>query len=139
MRQSISTKGSQESFDSAAATYKASPTATNMFAMQISELKLEKAEAAYMGNIASFISPLAALLNGNYNKALGYKQKQIDAKIADLNEKLAAEQYKLSQQKEPFGRTGNLASEQKTQRAFYNLLTSGKGVAEGGATPGGKN
>jgi hypothetical protein len=129
MRSSMSTKLAQEAFDKAADTYKNSPTASNMFALQIQELSLSSAEAGHMAQLTGFISPLAALLNGNYATALSYKQAQVAAKIADLKEKLAAETYKISQQKEPYGRTSNLASEQKTQRAFYNLLMSGPGPA----------
>jgi hypothetical protein len=125
MRESDNAKGSQESFDQAAETYRMNPTAANMFEMQIRELKLEKSEARYMSKLAGIVSPLAALMNGNYRLTMKYKEEQMDAKIADLQEKLAAEQYKVQQGKEPYGRTGNLASEQKTQRAFYNLLTSG--------------
>jgi hypothetical protein len=124
-RESMSAQTTQETFEAATRTYQANPTAANMFELQIQELKLEKSEARYMSKLANFISPLANLFGGNYRVALRYKEEQMDARIADLQEKLAAEQYKISQEQEPFGRTGNLASEQKTQRAFFNLLTSG--------------
>jgi hypothetical protein len=128
MADAASAQGRQGSFDDSAAQYEANPTAANMYEMQIAELKLEKAEASYMRSLAGYLSPLAALMNGNYRSSLNYKKQQIESKIADLEEKLAAERYKQRQGKSPFGRTANLASEQKTQRAFFNLLTSGSGA-----------
>lgn len=126
MGDSESAKGRQMSFDEAAAEYERSPTPVNMYELQIAELKLEKAEASYMNSLAGFVSPLAALLNGNYQSSLKYKKEQVEAKIAGLEEKLAAATYTARHGRAPFGRTSNKASSMKTQRAFFNLLSSGR-------------
>lgn len=116
-------KTRQKSFDEKAAKFQAEQTPANYYALQIAELKLEKAEADYMSKVSGFVNPLASLLGGNYAAALTYKKKQIDAKIADLAEKLAAETYKKKHGKEPVGRVVNQPSMQKSQQVFYNYLS----------------
>jgi hypothetical protein len=115
-------KNAQQSFDEATRAYQGNPSAVNFYELQIAELKLEKREADYMRTLTGLVSPLAALLNGNYGASLKYKKELTEAKIADLEEKLAAELYKQRHGKEPFGRTDNTPSNAKTQRAFYNLI-----------------
>jgi hypothetical protein len=114
-------RGVQRQFNEQKAAYQADPTAENFYKLQLNELELEKHETKYMRHMAALVQPLANLMDGNYFQALRFREEQIEAKVADLAEKLAREQYKINQDREPYGSTNNTPSIEKQQRMFYNM------------------
>jgi hypothetical protein len=114
-------RGVQRQFNEQKVAYQANPTAENFYKLQMDELQLEKHEAKYMRHLSGLVSPLRELMDGNYFQSLRFKEEQVEAKIADLAEKLAREQYKINQGKEPYGSTNNMPSIDKQQRMFYTL------------------
>lgn len=114
-------RGVQRQFNEQKAAYKADPSAENFYKLQMNELELEKHEAKYMRHLSALVTPLENFMDGNYFQALRFREEQIEAKVADLAEKLAREQYKINQDREPYGSTNNLPSIEKQQRMFYNL------------------
>lgn len=114
-------RGVQRQFDEQKAAYKADPSAENFYKLQMDELQLEKHETKYMRHLSTLVKPLENLMDGNYFQSLRFREEQIEAKVADLAEKLAREQYKINQDREPYGATDNTPSIEKQQRMFYNL------------------
>jgi len=114
-------RGVQRQFNEQKAAYKADPSAENFYKLQMNELELEKHEAKYMRHLAALVKPLENFMDGNYFQALRFREEQIEAKVADLAEKLAREQYKINQDREPYGSTNNMPTIEKQQRMFYNL------------------
>lgn len=114
-------RGIQRQFNEQKAAYQANPTAEEFYKLQVAELQLEKHESKYMRELSAFVKPLENLMGGNYFQSLRFKEESIDAKIADLAEKLAREQYKINQDREPYGSTNNEPTMEKQQRMFYNM------------------
>lgn len=122
---SYDVQSAQQSFDLAVEKFEANPEkASLLYAMQMAELDLQAEEANYMETVAemSFMKDsLGSLMNGNYALALNFKGKAIDAKQADLKEKLEHALFVEAYGEEPYGRSKNMPSTATQNQKWYTM------------------